>query len=209
MELRKITIVSTKDQKKTVIESTATTLGELKADLQHHSIDYYGMTFYEGTSKVELVDDASVLPHDVPWKGTTTNELVFLLTNPNKKIKSGANITTRAEASAYFKANPAEAAKFRTEHEGKSWTNCSTAIILNFINTPNDNEENPSCEELTEVVDVKCRAVLKKLVEYLEGEGYLEDFQVTDILSEFSEDLHKNKSPYSDADIEGMFDFIK
>lgn len=89
METRKITIVSTKDQTKKVIMSSATTLAELKADLRANGIDYEGMTFFEGTSKVELKNNASVLPHDVPWKGTTTNELVFMLTNTNKKIRSG------------------------------------------------------------------------------------------------------------------------
>ena len=89
MEARKITVVSTRNQKKSIIMSAATTLAELKADLRQNGIDYDGMTFYEGTSRVELKDDASVLPHDVLYKGQTTNELVFMLTNTNKKIKSG------------------------------------------------------------------------------------------------------------------------
>ena len=89
MEVRKITVVSTRNQKKSVIMSAATTLAELKADLRQNGIDYEGMTFYEGTSKIELKDDNSVLPHDVPYKGQTTNELVFMLTNTNKKIRSG------------------------------------------------------------------------------------------------------------------------
>lgn len=89
MEARKITIVSTKTQKKSVIMSAATTLAELKTDLRQNGIDYTGMTFYEGTSKTELKNDASVLPHDVPYKGILTNELVFMLTNTNKKIRSG------------------------------------------------------------------------------------------------------------------------
>ena len=89
MENRKITVVSTKDQSKKVIMSSATTLAELKSDLRQNGIDYEGMTFFEGTSKTELKHDTSVLPHDVPWKGTITNELVFMLTNTNKKIKSG------------------------------------------------------------------------------------------------------------------------
>ena len=98
MDARKITVVQTKNQKKSVIMSAATTLAELKSDLRANGIDYDGMTFFEGTSKVELKNDASVLPHDVPYKGTVTNELVFMLTNTNKKIRSGAAIMSRAEA---------------------------------------------------------------------------------------------------------------
>lgn len=89
MESRKITIVETKNQRKSTIMSSASTLAELKSDLRANGIDYSGMTFFEGTSKVELKNDASVLPHDVPYKGTITNELVFMLTNTNKKIRSG------------------------------------------------------------------------------------------------------------------------
>ena len=58
MEARKITVVQTKNQKKSVIMSAATTLGELKADLRSNGIDYDGMTFFEGTSKTELKTDA-------------------------------------------------------------------------------------------------------------------------------------------------------
>lgn len=54
METRKITIVSTKSQSKKVIMSSATTLAELKSDLRQNGIDYEGMSFFEGTSKVEL-----------------------------------------------------------------------------------------------------------------------------------------------------------
>ena len=64
METRKITIVSTRNQSKKVIMSSATTLAELKSDLRQNGIDYDGMTFFEGTSKVELKNDESVLPHD-------------------------------------------------------------------------------------------------------------------------------------------------
>lgn len=91
MDSRKIVIVNTKTQRKSVIETAATTLGELKTALKEAGIDYTGMTFYEGISKIELKQDDSVLPHDVPYKGTTTNNLVFMLTNTNKNIKSGAD----------------------------------------------------------------------------------------------------------------------
>ena len=90
MEARKITIVSTKRQEKSVIMSDATTLEELKRDLDKANIDYEGMVFYEGVSKTELINNNSVLPSNIPYRGQTTNELVFMLTNPNKKIKSGA-----------------------------------------------------------------------------------------------------------------------
>lgn len=94
MEARNIIIIESRNQNKTVINSTATTLRELKQDLDKHNIDYEGMAFYEGISKTEIKADDSVLPHNIPYRGTTTNELVFMLTNPVKKIKSGSMTRT-------------------------------------------------------------------------------------------------------------------
>lgn len=89
MEARKIVIVQTKNQKKSVVMTAATTLGELKEALRETGIDYEGMTFYEGLSKTELKHDDAILPHDIERNGVVTNELVFMLTNTDKKIKSG------------------------------------------------------------------------------------------------------------------------
>ena len=131
MEARKITIVSTSNQKKSIIMSAATTLAELKADLRQNGIDYDGMTFYEGTSKVELKDDASVLPHDVPYKGQLTNELVFMLTNTNKKIRSGADMS-RADAYAAIKSKGLQGECVK--RFGKNFTKCKTADLVALIN---------------------------------------------------------------------------
>ena len=130
MEARKITVVSTRNQKKSVIMSAATTLAELKADLRQNGIDYEGMTFYEGTSKIELKDDNSVLPHDVPYKGQTTNELVFMLTNTNKKIRSGAAMS-RADVYAAIKAKGLQGECVK--RFGKNFTMCKTTDLITLI----------------------------------------------------------------------------
>lgn len=89
MERRKITIVSTKLQGKRVVETDATTLGELKVVLDNAGIDYRDSIFFEGLSRTELVDDNSQLPTNVLYNGNPTNELVFMLTNVDKKNSSG------------------------------------------------------------------------------------------------------------------------
>ena len=104
MEPREILVVNTKTQSKKTITSSATTLAELKADLRAAGIDYSDMTFYEGISKTEIKTDDSQLPHDVNYKGNITNNLVFMLTTANKKVKSGA-VSTRAEAYKAIKDN--------------------------------------------------------------------------------------------------------
>ena len=243
MEARKITVVSTRNQKKSVIMSAATTLAELKADLRQNGIDYDGMTFYEGTSKVELKDDASVLPHDVPYKGQLTNELVFMLTNTNKKIRSGADMS-RADAYAAIKAKGLQ--EECVKRFGKNFTMCKTADLIVLVNEKSASKPAPSTpakkepvkevpakkEEVAETkkeeakeqagtaecVDTKARAALSRLLTILTDNSTLENDEaeeIEDILGgkvevASSEDYKPSSaSPYSDDEIDRMFNFAK
>lgn len=228
MEARKITIVSTSNQKKSIIMSAATTLAELKADLRQNGIDYDGMTFYEGTSKVELKDDASVLPHDVPYKGQLTNELVFMLTNTNKKIRSGADMS-RADAYAAIKAQGLQ--EECVKRFGKNFTMCKTADLVALINeksvskaalsTPAKKEsaEKASAKKqanTAECVDTKARAALSRLLTILIDNGTLEEDEaeeIEDILDDkatTSDDCKpSSESSYSDDEIDRMFNFAR
>ena len=234
MEARKITVVSTRNQKKSIIMSAATTLAELKADLRQYGIDYDGMTFYEGTSRVELKDDASVLPHDVLYKGQTTNELVFMLTNTNKKIKSGADMS-RADAFATIKAKGLQGECMK--RFGKNFTMCKTADLIALINEKSASKPAPTAptkeepmkkapakaeskeqSDTTECVDTKVRAALSKLLIILEDNAtleYDEAEEIKDILGDkvdvaASEDYKPSSaSSYSDDEIDRMFDFAK
>ena len=234
METRKITSVSTKSQSKKVIMSSATTLAELKSDLRQNGIDYEGMSFFEGTSKVELKNDASVLPHDVPWKGTVTNELVFMLTNTNKKIRSGA--MSRMEAYAEIKRMGLQGACL--EKFGKNFTMCKTADLIALVQNNNASKPAPAAPAAPKVeakkeetpvntpvapasnggkcIDTASRAAISKLVEILEDNGTIEDYEKEEVLgilggevavtTATSEEYKpKSASPYSDDEIDNMF----
>lgn len=237
MEARKITVVQTKNQKKSVIMSSATTLAELKSDLRANGIDYDDMTFFEGTSKVELKNDASVLPHDVPYKGTITNELVFMLTNTNKKIKSGAVAMSRAEAYSAIKSMGLQDACVKKF--GKNFTMCKTADLIALIqsnnsaapaapkaetkkeekaeapvNTPEVSAPVAPASNGGECVDTVARAAISKLVEILEDNGTIEDYEKEEVLgilggavevAPSEEYKPKSASPYSDDEIDDMF----
>ena len=208
--------------------SAATTLAELKADLRQNGIDYDGMTFYEGTSKVELKDDTSVLPHDVPYKDQTTNELVFMLTNTNKKIRSGADMS-RADAYAAIKAKGLQ--EECVKRFGKNFTMCKTADLVALINeksvskavlsTPAKKEsaEKASAKKqanTAECVDTKARAALSRLLTILTDNDVLNDDEaeeIEDILDDkatTSDDCKpSSESSYSDDEIDRMFNFVK
>jgi hypothetical protein len=193
--------------------SAATTLAELKSDLRANGIDYGGMTFFEGTSKVELKNDASVLPHDVPYKGIVTNELVFMLTNTNKKIRSGA--MSRMEAYAEIKRRGLQDACLKKF--GKNFTMCKTADLIALVQSNGASKPAPVAPASNggECVDTVARAAISKLVEILEDNGtieYYEKDEVLDILegavevAPSEEYKPKSASPYSDDEINDMFE---
>ena len=234
METRKITVVQTKNQKKSVIMSAATTLAELKSDLRANGIDYEDMTFFEGTSKVELKNDASVLPHDVPYKGTITNELVFMLTNANKKIRSGATNMSRMEAYNAIKSMGLQNAC--VEKFGKNFTMCKTADLIALVQDYSASKPAPKAETKKEekmeapvntpvtsisngsvCVDVVARAAISKLVEILEDNGTIEDYEKEEVLDILGGEVAVSTTPseecesklassYSDSDIDSMFE---
>lgn len=234
MEARKITIIQTKNQKKSVIMTSATTLGELKDDLRTNGIDYDGMTFYEGLSKTELKTDESILPHDIERNGVITNELVFMLTNTNKKIKSGATAMSRTEAYAAIKKHNLQ--QKCQKMFGKNFTMCKTADLISLVenefNTPKmdtpkpkkvepviaviapANDEPHNCKGC---VDTQARAAVSELTKILYEEDYIDEEQrdsVLDILggvmeapvaSDLSKKENDMESPYSQDEINQMF----
>lgn len=173
MEKRKITVIPTKTHKTQVIESAATTLAELKADLTKAGIDYTDCTFFEGLTKIELKNDAAILPHDVPYKGTTTNNLVFMITNASKKIRSGAKLDRKAIIEEIKAKNLTEVVK---KTYGKNYTNCKTEDLEKILSMNNTSapKEAPAKKETVET---------KSNTSVLDNTEYITKTQLTEILT--------------------------
>ena len=140
--MRKITVLVESTQSKHVLQSNATTLGELKDELRNKNISFNSDdVFKEGISKTVLTTDESILPSNIPWRGEVTNDLIFMITAPQKKIKSG--VMTRAEVYAEIKRLKLQ--DTISKKVGKNFTQCSTAVLLTFINEASEN----SCEAKT------------------------------------------------------------
>lgn len=223
MEKRKITVIPTKTHKTQVIESAATTLAELKADLTKAGIDYTDCTFFEGLTKIELKNDAAILPHDVPYKGTTTNNLVFMITNASKKIRSGAKLDRKAIVEEIKAKNLTEVVK---KTYGKNYTNCKTEDlekILSMNNTPTLKEApakkevpNKSAMKTTDLSNYVTKAELREVIESLLKEmedvevDYVEDVDIDNIaiigkVSSSNSEEEKSDSPYSSNELDDMF----
>lgn len=209
MEARKVIIVNNKTQSQKTIMSNATTLGELKAEARAAGINIEDMTWYEGHMRAELKDDAAPLPATVMWKGAETTDLTFLLTQPEKKVKSGA--MSRAEAYAKIKAmNLGSACKVRF---GKNFTQCSTNDLIELItaaeSTCDVQEEAPI--EANVKLEVKPQGnvveALKALVNVLYQSDYLEVEDYEDIMSEL-EGKKVTSDKMSQKEIDEMFSFV-
>ena len=225
METREITIVSTKTQKRSVIMSSAETLGELKADLRRNDIDYEDMAFYEGLSRIEVKDDSSILPHDVPYKGQITNKLVFMLTNNKKKIKSGS--MSRAEAYDHIRKMGLQEEVFKKF--GKNFTVCKTVDLVNLVESKFNQTPVPTTlhveEEVAQTAQVDaptnkgccCNDAVKqaifKLVDILFDNDVISDDEADSVIkildtTDNHPDSQKQSGTYSNDEIDKMFNFI-
>ena len=196
METRKITVISNKGQYKKVMNSAATTLGELKADMTAVGIDYDGMSFLEGLTRTELIDDASQLPTNVNYRGTVTNDLVFYLTATNKEIKSGycnpmPSKMSRQEVYDIIRASQDLQNKVKDLY-GRNFTQepCECPCV-----------ECPMCEEenmnQTEI-----------LASVLLDNGCITSYQYDMVLGVNIGHSSEEQSPYSKEELEDMFDFM-
>ena len=233
MEKRKITVIPTKTHKIQVIESAATTLAELKADLTNAGIDYTDCTFFEGLTKIELKNDAAILPHDVPYKGTTTNNLVFMITNASKKIRSGAKLDRKTIIKEIKSKNLTELVK---KTYGKNYTNCKTEDLEKILNkevaptaktapvkkevlsiptmkTTDLSNYVTKAELSNYVTKAELRKVIKSLLKEIEYVNYVEDVDIDniDIIGNVTSDTlnvskeEESDSPYSSNELNDMF----
>lgn len=227
METRKVTIINSKTQSQKVIQdSKATTLGELKEEMRERGIDYTGMTFFEGHMRAELKDDAAPLPANIPYKGQVVNDLTFMLTAPEKKVRSGA--MSRAEAYAEIKKKGLQGAcvsKF-----GKNFTQCSTADLISLIEknstkaAPAPKAEKPaeaaapaapakkeeaSIAPETPATGCNCSKAIAILVEALYDNDTIEEETYDAIMATLKGGSYSAPEKMSKKEIDEMFGFVE
>lgn len=196
MNTKKFTVVDTRTNKMKTFESTANTVGELKNDLRANGINPDGMAIQEGLTKTELGADDSYLPHDVPYKGGTTDNLVFRLTQREKKIKSGA--MSRSEAFAKVRELGLQdtiATKY-----GKNFTQCKTEVLISEIEAA----ENCPCKKVDETT-VNMADALTALVGKLVDNGCLDEEDAEEVVGLIGTEL-SSEAEYSASEIDKMFE---
>lgn len=215
MEFRKVTIINNKTQSQKVIQaSAATTLGELKREMRGAGIEFEGMTFFEGHLRAELKDDASILPTNIPYKGQVVNDLTFLLTAPEKKIKSGA--MSRAEAYNAIKARGLQ--DEYVKRFGKNFTMCKTQDLIDLLGEgalakeeKKEVAKEPVKEEKPEVTassEGNVAGALEVLLEDLYGSDVIEEGTYDRTMAVLKGTTYKAPEKMSRSEINKMFDFV-
>lgn len=203
METRKVTIINSKSQSQKVIQdSKATTLGELKAEMRERGIDYEGMTFFEGHMRAELKDDAAPLPTNIPYKGQVVNDLTFMLTAPEKKVKSGA--MSRAEA--YNEVRRLGLQDKCKQVYGKNFTQCGTADLIALIEKAGNK---PVADAPAQSADgCNCAKALTALVEDLYASDAIEEKTYDKVTAILKGGTYKAPEKMSKKEIDDMFNFV-
>lgn len=197
MEPRKIYVVDTR-REKSIIMTGAETLGELKSALNENGIEYDGMTFFEGYSAVELKDDSSQLPTNVKKRnGETTNELLIMITNSSKKIKSGA-ISNRA--SVYNLIKKQNLAATIREHFKRPYTQVSTDELVGFIDNLKYSTTSSTCSYVENL-----RTALVQLTNLLVEKDIISLTEATEAMRSVKCEWEEHNDFPSDEEINEMF----
>lgn len=196
MSTKKFTVIDTRTMQKKSFDSQATTVAELKADLYKLGITTDGMVIQEGLTKTELKADTALLPHDVPYKGGVTNNLVFRLTQAEKKIKSGAEMS---RADAYAKVKELNLAETIAEKYGKNFTMCKTAQLVAEIERADGNVAEESVGS-----DDKAAQAITLLTSKLVDNGALSPAEGTEVVNILGSTLTVEE--YSSEELDDMFE---
>lgn len=199
MEFRKVTIINNKTQSQKVIQaSSAVTLGELKREMREANIEYEGMTFFEGHVRAELKDDSSILPTNIPYKGEVVNDLIFLLTAPEKKIRSGAMSRTEVLNKIKAKGLQGECMK----KFGKNFTTCKTQDLLDLLGKSAE-----SAPVKVEKVEDKIVLALEILLRDLCGSGTIDESTFIQARTALKGITQDKSGELSKREVDDMFDF--
>ena len=181
--------------------------------MRERGIDYEGMTFFEGHMRAELKDDAAPLPTNIPYKGQVVNDLTFMLTAPEKKVKSG--VMSRAEA--YNEVKRLGLQDKCKQVYGKNFTQCGTADLIALIEKAgNKPVEAPVAEPENVSTEAPAQSssgcnyakALTALVEDLYASDAIEEETYDKVTAILKGGTYKAPEKMSKKEIDDMFNFV-
>lgn len=126
-------------------QSSATTYGQLKEELQSQGFNLSNTRVTEGNTQLDLVNDDAVLPVNIQKRGQVTNDLIIVMT-PNARPKSGSidvqdasYAELKAEVKALYHGEQSEEAR---AHFG-NYTQMKTAVMRELLQEWQVSQEYP------------------------------------------------------------------
>lgn len=179
---RKITVLVEKTQSKVVLDaSNANTLGELKNELMKKGVQFNpDDSFKESRTKSILASDESPLPSNIPWKGGVTNDLVFMISAPYKKIESGLD-----RKALYKEVNELGIAEVIKKEVGRNYTQVGNEILAAYVQKYKNN--NTADLGVVDPIDAVEYYLLK-----LRNSGRLSEYAYEDIMDILHEETEKD-----------------
>lgn len=196
---RKIIVIDAATSKRVILNTDAKTRGELSTLVKNAGVDVAGKDWLESLTKTTLTDDSSLLPTEAEYRGEKTNNLVFVLSNSNKKITLGVD---RSEL--YDKVKKLNLQNTVKEITGRNFTQATNAALIDIIEDAELALENLNTSDNTEAMSLQekynslCFAVASLLVS-------LEDC-ITDDVNNAAARILSNKGGYelTDNDIDDI-----
>lgn len=162
---RKIIVIDAATSKRVILNTDAKTRGELSTLVKNAGVDVAGKDWLESLTKTTLTDDSSLLPTEAEYRGEKTNNLVFVLSNSNKKITLGVY---RSEL--YDKVKKLNLQNTVKEITGRNFTQATNAALIDIIEDAELALENLNTSDNTEAMSLQekynslCFAVASLLV---------------------------------------------
>lgn len=162
---RKIIVIDAATSKRVILNTDAKTRGELSTLVKNAGVDVAGKDWLESLTKTTLTDDTSLLPTEAEYRGEKTNNLVFVLSNSNKKITLGVD---RSEL--YDKVKKLNLQNTVKEITGRNFTQATNAALIDIIEDAELALENLNTSDNTEAMSLQekynslCFAVASLLV---------------------------------------------
>lgn len=162
---RKIIVIDAATSKRVILNTDAKTRGELSTLVKNAGVDVAGKDWLESLTKTTLTDDSSLLPTEAEYRGEKTNNLVFVLSNSNKKITLAVD---RSEL--YDKVKKLNLQNTVKEITGRNFTQATNAALIDIIEDAELALENLNTSDNTEAMSLQekynslCFAVASLLV---------------------------------------------
>lgn len=131
--------------------------------------------FKEARSKSILTSDEAILPSNIPWRGEMTNDLTFMITVANKKIKSGGY----DRKYLYKRIKELNLQDIIKKEEGKNFTQVASDILYHHI------QAKEYLDNINKVVEMCKPSVTEDIVAVKQKQNSNKEKSLKELLEEY------------------------